>query len=174
MTVGYKHHRSTDGRTWRSNDGWRGSEQLGFDECWWAGPDSAALVWIWSTAGITFDVQVGCGFVGATVAGVSSLVALGRLLDDQHAFFAVRLEENVLGWKYFFSILEPFDLSGSFAQFTGQYHFVLFDGGVVVKFHCEVQIALCKKAHNKTSNIHNKWQYGTSKTEKKIPKASSC
>lgn len=40
-------------------------------------------------AGITFDVQVGCGFICATVADVLSHVALCCLLDDQYALLAV-------------------------------------------------------------------------------------
>lgn len=103
-------------------------------------------------AGITFDVQVSCGFVGATVAGVRSHVALCRLLDDQHALLAIWLEENVLGWKDFVTVFEPFDLGGSLAQLAGQNHLVLFDGGVVLELRCEVQVALCKKAYNTTSN----------------------
>lgn len=41
------------------------------------------------TANITFNVEVGCGFVGATVAGVYSHVVLCCFLDDQQALLAV-------------------------------------------------------------------------------------
>lgn len=52
-------------------------------------PDRDLRREVWIAAGITFDVQVCCGFVGATVAGVRAHVALCRLLDDQNALLAI-------------------------------------------------------------------------------------
>lgn len=94
---------------------------------------------------ITFDVQLCCGFVSATVAGVSSPVFLRRFLNDQHALPAVGLEDNVPGRKDFVTIFEPLDLGGGLAQLAGQDCLVLLNCGVVLKFHCKVEVALCKQ-----------------------------
>lgn len=98
-----------------------------------------------SAAGITFDVQVGCGFVCATVAGVSCHVALGCLLDDQHALPAVGLEENVLGGIDFVTVFEPSDLAAGLAQLAQQNHLLFLDGGVILELCCEVQVTLCRR-----------------------------
>lgn len=62
------------------------------------------------------------------------------------------MDENILGGKDLVAVFEPFDLSDGLAELAGQNHLVLFDGGVVLELDCKVQVALCKKANNKTSN----------------------
>jgi len=108
------------------------------------------------STGITFDVQVGGGFVGAAVAGERSHVALCRLLDHHGALLAVRLDEDVLGGEDFVSTLEPPDLGAGLAHLAGQNHLVLLDGGVVLEPRREVQVALCKKIRNDDDNNNDK------------------
>ena len=104
------------------------------------------------SAGITFNVQVCGGFIGAAVAGVRSHVAFRRLLDNQQALLPVRLELNILGRIDLFSVLEPFHFTAGLAQLTGQDHLVLLDCGVVLEFGCEVEVALCKQTPAITSS----------------------
>lgn len=120
--------------------------EVGFQ--WWVEPDSAVLTGF--VGGITFDVQVCGGFVGATVAGVHPHVFLGCPLDEQRALPAIGLKQNVPGREYLVTVFEPLALSAGLAQLTGQEHLVLFDGGVVLEFDCEVEVTLCKHTPVKT------------------------
>lgn len=124
-------------RTWR----WRIETRWGFSEL-----DSAVILGSGGLqAFITFNVQVCCGFVSSTVAGVSPSIFLCCFLDDQHAFPAVRLEDNILGRKDFVAVFEPLDFGSGFAQLAGQDRLILFNGGIVLKFYCKIEVALCKQ-----------------------------
>lgn len=92
---------------------------------------------------ITFNVEDGCSFIGATVAGVLSDVGLLRLPHCQDALLAVAADGDVLGGSDLCPVLEPFDVGDSLAELTHQLHLILLHGRVVLQLGGEIQVALC-------------------------------
>lgn len=102
---------------------------------------SFSMMYLWR---VTFNVEVGRGFVRATVAGVFPNVGLLCLPHDQHTLPTVRADGDVLGGSDLLSVLEPLDICDGLAQFTHQPHLVFLHSSVVLQLGGEIQVALCR------------------------------
>lgn len=103
---------------------------------------------------ITFNVEVGCSFIGATVAGVLSDVGFLCLPDHQDTLLAICADGDVLGGSDLLPVLQPFDVSDGLAQFTHQFHLVLLHCGVVLQLGGEIQVALCGETRRSRGKIN--------------------
>lgn len=93
---------------------------------------------------VTFNVEVGRGFVRATVAGIFSDVGLLCLPHHQHTLLTIRADGDVLRGSDLLSILEPLDICDGLAQLTHQPHLVLLHSSIVLQLGGEIQVALCR------------------------------
>lgn len=91
----------------------------------------------------TFNVQLSCSFVRATVTNIFTNIGLLCFPQSQNAFLPLRFDKDVFRWDNLCAIFEPFNLSSGFTQFTLQHNLILLNCCVVLELGSEISFSLC-------------------------------